>query len=171
MYIYSPSGLRVTRRGAYFPRPLASGNRSLFWSLKVPGGNRRTLVTSLPVNMCIIMRDYLFVQNQYSLLEIMLFLPIVSIYVIPFLRKPKLHHTLWIVPMWLRLAPSKVHQLSGQWHIHTHNVHLFTSAFYDQIPHATHWSLRQFLTSGCVLLALSQKSRGGFHKELRLVLS
>ena len=53
MYVYSPSGLWVTRRGAYFPR------RSLFWPLKVPPGNRRTLVTSLPVNMCIMVIDNL----------------------------------------------------------------------------------------------------------------
>ena len=40
---------------ALFPRPSAPGNRPLFWSLKVPRGNRRTLDTSLPVNMCIIL--------------------------------------------------------------------------------------------------------------------
>ena len=44
----------VTRRATHFPRLLASGNRSLFWSLKVLRGNRRTLVTSLQVNKCIL---------------------------------------------------------------------------------------------------------------------
>ena len=58
MHVCSPSGLWVTRRGTYFPLPSTLGNRSLYWSLKVPQGNKHTLVTSLLDNMCIIVHTH-----------------------------------------------------------------------------------------------------------------
>ncbi len=64
-----PEGLRVTRRGSYFLRSKAAGNRTPLWSLKCPRGDRRALVSRdriMEVNTCFVTHEQTTEMLVYS---------------------------------------------------------------------------------------------------------